>query len=124
MIDQWTSDGTVVRKGNAHALLRIFDRPRARSEARMKALAQIAKTFGMTEEAWRRHANPWSVYTRFAAIPAVILAIWSRVWIGWGALVPVAGVILWLWLNPHVFPAVTTPRNWASRGIYGERLWL
>jgi hypothetical protein len=90
----------------------------------MKLLALIAKTFGMTEEAWRRHANPWSVYTRFAAIPAMILAIWSRVWIGWWALVPVAAVVVWLWLNPHVFPTVTTPRGWASRGIYGERLWL
>jgi hypothetical protein len=38
--------------------------------------------------------------------------------------VPVALVIVWLWLNPHVFPAVTGPRNWASKGIYGERLWL
>jgi hypothetical protein len=68
--------------------------------------AWIAKAFGMTDQAWRRHANPWSVYTRFAAIPAMILAIWSRVWIGWWALVAVAAVIMWLWLNPHVFPAV------------------
>jgi hypothetical protein len=90
----------------------------------MRALAQIARAFGMNDEVWRRHANPWSVYTRFAAIPAMILAIWSRVWIGWWALVPVAGVILWLWLNPHVFPAVTTPRSWAAKGIYGEKLWL
>lgn len=90
----------------------------------MKALARIVKIFGMTDEAWRRHANPWSVYTRFAAIPAMILAIWSRVWIGWWALVPVAAVIIWLWLNPHVFPAVTEPRSWAAKGIYGEKLWL
>jgi hypothetical protein len=78
----------------------------------------------MTDEAWRRHANPWSIYTRFAAIPAMILAIWSRVWIGGWALVPVAVVVVWLWLNPHVFPPVTRPRNWASKGIYGEKLWL
>ena len=25
-------------------------------------------------DVWRRHAHPWSVYTRFAAIPALILA--------------------------------------------------
>nr|WP_238997445.1 DUF6653 family protein [Mycolicibacterium sp. CBMA 361] len=36
----------------------------------------------MTDAAWRRHANPWSVWTRFAAIPLMMLAIWSRVW-GW-----------------------------------------
>jgi uncharacterized protein DUF6653 len=90
----------------------------------MNGLARIAKTFGMTDEAWRRHANPWSVYTRFAAIPAMIVAIWSRVWIGWWALIPVIMVIVWLWLNPHVFPAVATPHSWAAKGIYGEKLWL
>ena len=78
----------------------------------------------MTEEVWRRHANPWSVYTRFAAIPAMILAVWSRAWIGWWALVPVAAVVVWLWLNPRVFPAVAEPKSWAAKGIYGERLWL
>jgi hypothetical protein len=87
-------------------------------------LSAIAKAFGMSDEAWRRHANPWSVSTRFAAIPAMILAIWSRVWIGWWALVPVAATIVWLWLNPRVFPAVTTPCSWAAKGIYGEKLWL
>lgn len=90
----------------------------------MKVLSLIASTFQMTDEAWRRHANPWSVYTRFAAIPAMILAIWSRAWVGWWALVPVAVVIVWLLLNPLVFPAVTTPRSWAAKGIYGEKLWL
>jgi hypothetical protein len=90
----------------------------------MRSLARIATAFGMTDEAWRRHANPWSVYTRFAAIPAMIAAIWSRAWIGWWALAPVVLVIIWLWLNPHVFPAIAKPRSWAARGIYGERLWL
>jgi hypothetical protein len=88
------------------------------------ALARFAKSVGMTDEAWQRHANPWSVYTRFVAIPAGLLAIWSRTWFGWWALVPVGLVIVWLWLNPHVFPAVREPRSWAAKGIYGERLWV
>lgn len=75
-------------------------------------------------EMWQRHANPWSVYTRFAAIPAMILAIWSRVWIGWWSLMPVAIVIVWLIVNPFFFAAVTTPVHWASKGIFGEQLWL
>ncbi|WP_308202358.1 DUF6653 family protein [Lentzea flava] len=29
----------------------------------MDTADRIAKTFGMTDEAWRRHANPWSVWT-------------------------------------------------------------
>lgn len=90
----------------------------------MKPFGWIADAFGMTGDAWRRHANPWSVYTRFAAIPAMIVAIWSRDWIGWWSLLPIALVIVWLWLNPHVFSPVDEPRAWAARGIYGEKLWL
>lgn len=52
----------------------------------MGATQTIATAFRMTDESWRRHANPWSVWTRFAAIPAVVLAIWSRTWIGWWCL--------------------------------------
>ncbi|WP_368855457.1 DUF6653 family protein, partial [Proteus mirabilis] len=29
-----------------------------------------------------------SVYTRFTAIPTMILAVWSRAWLGWWALIP------------------------------------
>jgi hypothetical protein len=90
----------------------------------MSVMSRIASTFGMTDEAWKRHANPWSVWTRFAAIPLAILAIWSRVWLGWWSLIPIAAVIVWLWLNPHVFAPVETPTSWAARGIYGEKLWL
>lgn len=90
----------------------------------MGATTGIANAFRMSDEAWKRHANPWSVWTRFAAIPLMILAIWARAWLGWWCLVPIAAVIVWLWLNPHVFPAVAAPTGWAAKGIYGERLWL
>ncbi|MBB4915340.1 DUF6653 family protein [Streptosporangium saharense] len=90
----------------------------------MSVLDRYANMAGMTEEAWKRHANPWSVWTRFAAIPLAILAIWSRVWIGWWSLAPLALVVLWLWANPHAFPPIARPTAWSSRGIYGERLWL
>jgi hypothetical protein len=78
----------------------------------------------MSDEMWKRHANPWSVWTRFAAIPAFMLAVWSRIWIGWWALLPVGLVVIWLYLNIFIFPPITTPKNWASKGIYGEKLWL
>jgi hypothetical protein len=47
----------------------------------MGVMSKVADTFRMTDDAWQRHANPWSVWTRFAAIPLMILAIWSRVWL-------------------------------------------
>lgn len=84
----------------------------------------LADAFRMTEARWQRHANPWSVWTRFAAIPAGIAALWSRVWLGCWALVPVGLVVVWLWLNVLVLPPVTDPRGWAAKGIYGEKLWL
>lgn len=90
----------------------------------MCAASSIGDAFRMTDEAWRRHANPWSVWTRFAAIPLMIAAIWSRLWLGWWCLVPVGAVLVWLWLNPRAFAAVDNPTSWASKGIYGERLWL
>lgn len=88
----------------------------------MRALDRYARLAGMTDEAWRRHANPWSVWTRFAGIPLMILAIWSRAWIGWWAPVPCAVVVAWLWWNPRAFPPIDTA--WSSKGIFGERLWL
>ncbi|MEU7859260.1 DUF6653 family protein [Nonomuraea sp. NPDC049141] len=87
-------------------------------------LKRYARAVGMTDEAWKRHANPWSVWTRFAAIPLMMLAIWSRTWIGWWSLVPVALVVVWLIVNPHAFPAVERPSSWAAKGIYGEKMWL
>jgi hypothetical protein len=42
---------------------------------RRGSMTKIAWLFRMTDEAWRRHANPWSVWTRFSAIPAMIAAI-------------------------------------------------
>jgi hypothetical protein len=85
---------------------------------------KAASAIHMSDESWRRHANPWSVWTRFAAIPLMLAAIWSRVWLGWWSLLPVAAVVAWLWLNVHVFRPIDAPTAWSSKGIYGESLWF
>ena len=36
----------------------------------------------MDDATWRRHANPWSVWTCATVLPVIIFAVWSRVWIG------------------------------------------
>ena len=87
----------------------------------MDVMSNVAGSVRMSDDAWKRHANPWSVWTRFAAIPLLTLAIWSR---GWWCLVPIAVVIIWLWLNPLVFAPVERPTSWTAKGIYGEKLWL
>src|SRR5690606_13628352 len=53
-----------------------------------------------------------------------MLAVWSRVWIGWWALLPTIAMILWLWINPRAFPPPRSTDNWASKGVLGERIWL
>lgn len=84
----------------------------------------VANFFRMDEAAWARHANPWSVFTRATVLPLLIVAIWSRVWIGqWSWLLVVLG-LLWTWLNPRLFPPPASTRNWASKSVLGERVWL
>jgi hypothetical protein len=79
---------------------------------------------GMDEAAWAHHANPLSGWTRAATTPVLFLALWSHVWIGWWALVPVAATALWLRINPSLFPPPQSTAAWMTRGVLGERLWL
>ena len=82
------------------------------------------RLMGMDDDAWARHANPWSVYTRFTCLPLIALAVWSRAWIGWWCLAPLALALLWTWANPRVFNPPASTDNWASQGVMGERLFL
>jgi hypothetical protein len=83
----------------------------------------MIKAFGLTDEGWQRHANPWSVYTRIP-IPALLaLAIWSRKWIGRRSLLPIVAVCVWTAVNPRAFPPPRSVDRWASQAVLGERLW-
>ena len=84
----------------------------------------IVKTMKMDETTWQRHANPWSVWTRFSCLPLIVLAIWSRQWLEWWSLAPFALALLWTWLNPRVFTAPQDFNNWGSKVTLGERVWL
>jgi hypothetical protein len=84
----------------------------------------IARLFRMDDETWLRHANPWSVILRFTALPILIFAFWSRLWLGWWAVVPVVLALLWTWANPRIFAAPRSLDHWTSKGVLGERVWL
>ena len=43
---------------------------------------RVARVFGLSGQSWMRHANPASVWTRFAVLPLLMLSVWSRDWIG------------------------------------------
>ncbi|GGE78023.1 hypothetical protein GCM10007285_02340 [Stappia taiwanensis] len=80
---------------------------------------------GMDADVWRRHASGWSVWTRFATLPLLHLAVWSHAWYGWPtALAAIALVCIWLWLNPRLFPPPKRFDSWHVRATFGERVWL
>jgi hypothetical protein len=83
-----------------------------------------ARLFQMDERTWERHASPWSVWTRVASLPLLLVAIWSHAWLGIWALIPVAFVMAWLWLNPRLFPPPARKDGWSARATFGERVWL
>lgn len=85
---------------------------------------RLARAFHLDETNWMRHANPWSVWTRYSVLPAISLAIWSRDWLGIWCIIPIIVAVLWLFANPLLFPAPKSTRNWASRSVLGERVYL
>lgn len=85
--------------------------------------SRLARVFRLQGNAWQRHANPWSVYTRIPIPIVLVTAIWSRQWLGWWCLVPVGTVLLWTFLNPLAFPPPKSLNHWASRGVLGETYW-
>lgn len=84
---------------------------------------RVARLFGLEGEAWMRHANPWSVWTRFSVLSLIVVAVWSRVWVGWYSVGLVALAVLWMMVNPLLFPEPRSTRNWASKCVFGERIW-
>jgi hypothetical protein len=84
---------------------------------------KIAKVFNLTDKNWLRHANPWSVGTRYSVLPIIVLAFWSRIWIGWWCAIPAALSLAWMFFNPVFFPQAKSTKNWASKSVLGERVW-
>lgn len=82
------------------------------------------KLMGMSDDVWQRHANPLSGWSRVSILPLLALAIWSRVWLGWWAMLPIFAMLIWTWLNPRIFPVPSSTDNWMSKGVLGERVWL
>lgn len=84
---------------------------------------KLSRAFRLTDDNWMKHANPWSVWTRYSVLPVIVLAFWSRVWIGWWCLVPGVLALAWMFLNPIVFKKARSTDNWASKSVLGERVW-
>lgn len=82
------------------------------------------KAMSMSDQTWARHANSWSGWSRLSTLPLLALVIWSRAWIGWWAVLVIALVLFWIWINPRLFPVPKSTKNWMSMAVLGERVWL
>lgn len=72
----------------------------------------------LSENIWERHANPWSGWTRVLSMPALALGLYLHdPWI-------LGAVIVWLVINPMLFPRPKNVNNWMSKGVLGERLYF
>ena len=90
----------------------------------MTAENRMARAFRLDDEGWARHANPWSGWSRFiTCLPLLVLALWSRTWIGPWSAGPVLLALLWIWLNPRAFGPALDDRSWITKGVVGERFW-
>lgn len=90
----------------------------------MGTLDNIQSSVASDTNVWRRHANPWSVWTRLAAVPAFAIVVFARDVLGWWTLVLVVLLGIWMWLNVKVFSPVHDDERWESRAIFGEKFWL
>ncbi|MEM6465579.1 MAG: DUF6653 family protein, partial [Pseudomonadota bacterium] len=70
------------------------------------------------------HANPLSGWSRMTIPPLFVAAVWSREWLGWWSLLPIALVCFWTWWNPRAFGKPKSLDNWMSKGVLGERVWI
>jgi len=85
---------------------------------------KLAQVFSLSDENWMKHANPISVWTRYTVLPIIALSVWSRLWIGWWCLIPLLISIGWMFINPIFFDKPTSTKNWASKAVLGERVYL
>jgi len=72
----------------------------------------------LPEWVWRRHANPWSGWTRAATTPVLVYALYRRDWR------LVAAALGWIVVNPVAFPPPERTDAWMTRGVLAEREWL
>ena len=90
----------------------------------MDIFSMAEKTMRMGPDAWARHANPLSVWTRALGTPFVFIAVWSYHWIGWGAAALIAAVVFWTFVNPRLFSPPKHTETWAAQAVLGERVFL
>ncbi len=85
---------------------------------------KIADLFRLNDEARNRHAHPWSVISRSIVLPILIIAFWSRLWLGYWAIIPVILALVWTWLTQRSsLPRIHLTID-HTIAVLGERIWM
>ncbi len=84
----------------------------------------LAAVMAMKNSTWERHANPWSVWTRVPLLALFSLTVFFRDLLGPWLWLVLGLLMLWALVNPRTFPPPASTDNWASKGVFGERVWL
>lgn len=69
----------------------------------------------LSEKTWARHSNAWSGWTRVLSMPLIGVGLYLHSFVILGV------AIVWLVINPLVFPRPKNVDNWMSRGVLGEQ---
>ncbi|PRY92607.1 hypothetical protein BCF33_1457 [Hasllibacter halocynthiae] len=89
------------------------------------ALRGGAGAMRMDDATWRRHANPWSVWTRILTpLPLLTVVLFLRPALAWWTLLPLAVVLAWIVWNPRAFPEPKAWDGWPQRGVLGEKAMI
>lgn len=79
---------------------------------------------GSTEADGARGHDRWDVALDLASAPLLALALWSRAWLGWWAVLPVALAVALPFLNRRPRRPPVRPDAWTFRSAVGPPLLL
>ena len=67
----------------------------------------------LSEKTWQRHSNPLSAWSRALSFVLLPIIIWYLL----------IAFIIWLIINPLLFPNPKSQSGWMSRAVIGEKIY-
>jgi hypothetical protein len=78
---------------------------------------------GISDRHWAGRSNPWCVYSRLATALLLIASIGMIRDLELYAAIPIGLCLVFIIVNPFVFPAPKDDSSWATRSVLGQRAW-
>lgn len=77
----------------------------------------MASNDGLYARMFRRHAHPFSAWSRLLSAPLLLVPLWTR---RWWLYVPIGA---WFVVNPVITPPAQDMTSFATQAILGEESW-